>query len=193
MMNTTLHQLTDDIENTINTIKSKFLAPITFFGGNLKEQELYEGITSVNKNNVEYELTPDNTKEYSILVDGITYHMRSVYNTYYIGSLFNINNNVFMRITMNGKLSLLKYQYTKASPGAPMPGGGFSGGYVQTITKEFLLKKDGSLLKLGRWKFKKKMKEYFSDCPELTDRIETKIFRFKNTEEIINFYNSSCK
>ena len=41
--------------------------------------------------------------------------------------------------------------------------------------------------------FEKKAIEYFSDCPELVQKIKAKVFRKRDIEEIVKYYNSNCE
>jgi hypothetical protein len=36
-------------------------------------------------------------------------------------------------------------------------------------------------------------RSYFSDCPDLAEKIMEREFKFKNKEQIIDYYNNQCK
>ena len=42
------------------------------------------------------------------------------------------------------------------------------------------------------YSFKKKMSEYFKDCPELVKRINKKEFKAKDTIDMVKFYHTQC-
>lgn len=49
------------------------------------------------------------------------------------------------------------------------------------------------LLRLDEENYEPALKQMLRDCPELTDQIGRKKFKFKNLENIITFYNKSCE
>jgi len=40
--------------------------------------------------------------------------------------------------------------------------------------------------------FKNKIRKFFSDCPELVEKINDKIFKRKHIEEVIEYYKLNC-
>ncbi|AWA30705.1 hypothetical protein HYN48_11750 [Flavobacterium magnum] len=64
---------------------------------------------------------------------------------------------------------------------------------IENVT--FYLKREndeyaGKLWGLFNWK--KMTKDYFKDCPELIEKIESKEFTSKNIPEMVDFYNNIC-
>ena len=69
------------------------------------------------------------------------------------------------------------------------------------LPKHYYVKKpnDDKLTLLGRYnplfsnELKQNVLQYFSDCKNLTDKIENKEFRFRDgIEEMVNYYNENC-
>jgi hypothetical protein len=56
-----------------------------------------------------------------------------------------------------------------------------------------LQKGNGELKRPKGLTFKKDMINYFSDCPKLVEKIESKDFRKDDLESIVRFYNSNCR
>ena len=40
--------------------------------------------------------------------------------------------------------------------------------------------------------FRKKMKKYFADCPDLVNKLQNKEFRFNSLGAAVNYYNNEC-
>lgn len=58
----------------------------------------------------------------------------------------------------------------------------------------FVLQKgDEELKKINGWSFKKNMRGYFNDCPQLAEKIETKEFKEGDIKLIVNTYNFDCQ
>ncbi|WP_321307361.1 hypothetical protein [Marinifilum fragile] len=84
---------------------------------------------------------------------------------------------IFIKIYVDGKIKLYQHYST------PMYGN--SG-------KVWYLKKEDHPLKLVVDFSRKKMMKYFSDCPELVKKIESKEFKSKDIIQVVQFYNSHC-
>ncbi|PXY03082.1 hypothetical protein DF185_03045 [Marinifilum breve] len=84
---------------------------------------------------------------------------------------------IFIKIYVDGKIKLYQHYST------PMYGNN---------GKVWYLKKEDQPLKLVADFGRKKMKKYFSDCPELVKKIESKEFKGKDIIQIVQFYNSNC-
>lgn len=79
--------------------------------------------------------------------------------------------------------------------GAP----GFQGGHSYNITHSYL-RKTGSdeAIHLGSsdWmskNFKKAASNFFSDCPKLVEKLQSREYRKRDLKEVIDFYNSECE
>ena len=80
---------------------------------------------------------------------------------------------LFMQILTEGYLSLLAFQPPN----------------IMTYDGRLLQKKDGQLLEVPGIGFKKSMAKFFSDCPDLANKINAGEFGSKDLTEIINQYN----
>jgi hypothetical protein len=109
----------------------------------------------------------------------------------------------FFKVKQRGKVSL--YYSIKTNNSAPMGGmnmggAGFSVGFSTSTEVYYIAKNDDDqIIKLfnlfGTSKriFKKIIPLFFSDCPDLLDRIDSKEYRKRDIVEIVNFYNYKCK
>jgi len=76
---------------------------------------------------------------------------------------------------------------------------GSSGRWEKYSVSNYYVSKDGGITKkltttgtLFTKSFKKVTSEYFSDCPELVQKIQDYTFTKKDIEKIVLFYNESC-
>ena len=89
--------------------------------------------------------------------------------------------NVFLKLEMDGYLKL------------------FSSYYQKNMTNTFFIKHlfvfqkgNEELKKIGGWSFKKNMRGYFDDCPQIAEKIENKEFKEGDIKLIVNTYNFDC-
>lgn len=70
--------------------------------------------------------------------------------------------------------------------------GDMTGGNSINLERFVLQKGEGDLKRPKGLTFKKDMADYFSDCPALIEKIESKDFRKNDLEFVVRFYNSNC-
>jgi len=78
--------------------------------------------------------------------------------------------------------------YTVTQGGFGLAGSGSFYNYGVLI----LVKKDGTMVDSSTGSFKNKIRKFFSDCPELVEKINDKIFKRKHIEEVIEYYKLNC-
>lgn len=110
---------------------------------------------------------------------------------------FLLNNSEkytsFEEVTAGKKAELYTLSYHMRSLGAAGPS-------IRFETLEFYVKKptEENLTKLGMYdpiigNLKEKVIHYFSDCPELKEKVLSKDFKVrKDMEAIVDFYNNEC-
>lgn len=102
-----------------------------------------------------------------------------------------------------GKVSLYTQDITGYSNGAFVPtgfGGGMwiAGGSSYQIKDLFVQRTEDEMAthlgsnQLFSKNFKKAASEYFSDCPNLVQKIKDKEYKKKDIKEIVVFYNNQC-
>jgi hypothetical protein len=106
---------------------------------------------------------------------------------------------VLMKMITEGKINL--YKITTTGTSAPMGFGGMGMGMGMSYSYEnYYVCRDNSdivikLTTLGTFmgeNFIKAASEYFNDCIDLVNKIENKVYRKKDIEEIVKFYNTKC-
>ncbi|MCX7768195.1 MAG: hypothetical protein N2110_04120 [Flavobacteriales bacterium] len=92
-------------------------------------------------------------------------------------------NSVFMMAVVRGEVSLFRHTYRRKK----------AGGY-ETEEQDYFEKKNQNLIPVpsGR-KFRETMSEYFSDYPDLVQKIHSKEYTEANTEDIALDYNEWVK
>lgn len=115
----------------------------------------------------------------------------------------NKKSEALYRVLADGKVKLYAREHASFGTSAQVPGTGIAGGappmYYSTggwSYNEVLLLKEGedtpypvvqgNILK----SFRKGMMEYFSDCPELVQKIDDKVYKRDDLEQIVEDYNN---
>jgi hypothetical protein len=163
-------------------------------------ESLQYRITYLDSNGDLQKLKPKEIKEYGFRYAGQNIIMRSVYNTLYLGSIFNINRFLFMKLKLDGNLCYLEFTFSRNSGGGNYggPAGGFGGpiynpGDDYEISRRILLKKNGDMIRVPQFGFKGDMKKFLKECPEVVDRIDANVFDAASTYDMVKLYNDICK
>ncbi len=112
-----------------------------------------------------------------------------------------------MEVLLIGKVSLYKvhnFEYYDFRSDAMYVQNGFGSGNIgpygkYSINNYYVSKDNGIAKKLTTTgtlfvkNFKKPASDYFSDCPELVQKIQSYKFTKKDIEKIVLFYNESCR
>ncbi|MEQ8238466.1 MAG: hypothetical protein RIA69_04595 [Cyclobacteriaceae bacterium] len=177
-----------------DTITVTFNIPIKFFTQEPNYEKLQYKIKYFDSTGKKIVLRPDNAKEIRFKYDNENVRMLSRHNSLGLGNIFSMSTNIFLKLETDGKLKLFNYYYTQSSPGMHNAStGAMTGGYSYSVERYILQKGDGELKRPKSLTFKKDMVEYFSDCPALVEKIESKDFRKNDLEFIVNYYNSNCR
>jgi hypothetical protein len=138
-------------------------------------------------------LRPDDADEIRFSYEGMEVRMISCINTLG-GGLFSTSSRIFLKLEIEGQLRLYRFYYRQTTPGfyGGGAGVGYSSGASYTIDNFVFQKGDGPLKQPKTLGWKKDMLDYFSDCPTLRDRIESKDLRRKEIEAIVLYYNQNC-
>lgn len=182
------------IFNKNDTVNVTMNIPIKFFTQEPNYEKLQYKIKYFDSTGVKKVLRPEDAVEIRFTYEYEKIRMLSRQNTLGLGNIFSMSSNIFLRIEIDGDLKLFNYYYTQSSPEMYNASTGITtGGYSYSVEKYILQKGDGELKRPKGLAFKKDMIEYFSDCPELVDKIESKDFRKNDLESIVRFYNSNCR
>lgn len=167
-----------------------FNIPVKFFTGEPIYERLQYKVKYFDSEGKRKILRADDAKEIQFTIGHENVRMLSRYNSLGIGGIFPANNNIFLRLVIDGKLRLFKYYYTQIPSDMDKTSAGTD---FDDVEKCVLQKGDGELKKPKVSTFKKDMADYLSDCPELVEKIQNKDFRKADIESIVEFYNTSCK
>lgn len=137
-------------------------------------------------------LRPEDADEIRFNYLGMDVRMISCANTFDAGSIFSSSPKIFLKIEIDGPLKLYRFYYTQTTGGSFNAGGGYAPGMTYTVDNLIFQKGNGPLKRPRSIGWKKDMLEYFSDCPALRDRIESKDLRKKEIEAIVMYYNQNC-
>jgi hypothetical protein len=137
-------------------------------------------------------LRPAEAEEIRFKYLGAEVRMISCANTFDAGSIFSASPKIFLKLEIDGFLKLYRFYYTQATGGSFNAGGGYSPGMSYTVDNLIFQRGNGPLKRPRSLGWKKDMLEYFSDCPSLSDRIESKDLRKKEIEAIVMYYNQNC-
>ena len=163
----------------------------------LTQEPNYEKIQSKIKyydsNGNKITLKPSQAKEIRFNDGFFEVRMLSRYNSLGLGGLFSIHNYIFLKLETDGYLKLFRYYYTQHSAGTyNSTTGTMTGGYSYNVESYILQKGDSELVRPSGYMFRKDMKEYFSDCPELSKKIEDRELRKDDMESIVRYYHLHC-
>lgn len=172
-----------------DTIVVTFNIQVDFFTREPNYKKLQYKIKYYDATGKKIVLRPGQAKEIQFQHGGKTVRMLSRSNSLRLG-----NSNIYLKLEIDGTLKLFNYYYTQSSPGMYNSSTGTTtGNYSYGVEKYILQRGDGELKRPKGLTFKKDMVEYFSDCPALIEKIESKAFRKNDLEFIVNFYNSNCR
>ena len=86
-------------------------------------------------------------------------------------------------------------EYSFSGTGYMLNPNGFGGSVSGSFYKYgsgILVKKDGTMVDPSTGSFRKKMREFFADCPVLVEKINNKVYKRNQIEEIIEYYKVNC-
>lgn len=175
-----------DTQNVVFNIPFRFLSKVPNF------ERLQIRVRYYDASGKLVTLKPDDAEEIRFMLGREQIRMLSRPNT--LGAnIFSNQKNIFLRLKIDGPLKMFHYYYTQTSPGMYSGAtGGMSAGYSYSVENRILQKNNGELKRPRGLSFRKDMREYFSDCPQLIERIEAKDFRRSDMEAIVRFYNLNC-
>lgn len=70
--------------------------------------------------------------------------------------------------------------------------GGVGGGSFYKYGSGILVKKDGTMVDPSTGSFRKKMREFFSDCPDLVNKLNDKVYKRNQLDQVIEYYKVNC-
>jgi len=155
--------------------------------------------------NINFKTENSKTKKYDFKdLKRVKIYNGDNFTTYIKARVADKNSDIVIEEVVLGKMNLYKKVTQGHMVGAPM-GGGIGGGapmmttHYYSISSYYVRKKNeievthlGSTSLFSK-NFKKAASEYFSDCTSLVSKIQNKEFKKRDIEEIVTYYNTSCK
>ena len=163
--------------------------PTDLFGKPLL-QYMQDNIEFVNRKDEVTILKANEIIQFRFDLESETYLYYSFINQIKPKVFWSVEDRIFMQVVEQGKLTLLIGYNNKAAGTAYRDDTGTSGGSGTVASKEYYLHKKGEALKIvRRLSFRKYMRDYFKDCPELIEEITNKKLKIKDLPEIVMTYN----
>ena len=176
-----------------DTIDVTFNIPIKMFKQEPNYEKLQYKVKYFDSTGKKLTLRPDNAKEIQFKNENENVRMLSRYNSLRSGKFLLMSSNIFLKLLTDGELKLFNFYYTQSSPDMyDASTGDMTGGNSINLERFVLQKGEGDLKRPKGLTFKKDMADYFSDCPALIEKIESKDFRKNDLEFVVRFYNSNC-
>jgi predicted Zn-ribbon and HTH transcriptional regulator len=176
-----------------DTVDVTFNIPFTLLGNQPDFQRLQKKVKYYDASGNRKVLKPDQAREIQFSYDSQQVRMLSrAYKG--AGSIFSITKTQFIKLEVDGEVKMFAYYDTRPSAGTihnslgkTIPAGG-----VRQVKVELMQKQEGELKRLKTFTFRQDMITFFNDCPQLSQKIESREFRRMDLASIITFYNTSC-
>ncbi|MFC2151023.1 hypothetical protein ACFLSE_00730 [Bacteroidota bacterium] len=173
-----------------DSLNVSFNIPARTFKDEPHFEEMQYEISFINEEGEVKTLSPNELKAIEFSYNNSMYKMVSVKNTFEDSKL----THLLLKLEIDGPLKLYSYWNKGSSSTMYNPANGGVSGGRNTTEKTFMLQKENDKpFPVKTLSFKKRMINYFNDCPELCTKIESQEFRKRDIKAIVNYYNSSCK
>jgi len=180
-----------------DTVSATFFVSILPFSKEINYAYIQEEIKFKDEENKLKKLYPEQAKEYRLYYKQDT--IRMISHSFITGrpNVNSISYTLFLKLESKGNLSTYCHYTNNFGGYTPIDNGGVYAGGVSTIgtsnTQFYLFQKgNGKLKKPLKLGFIKDMRQYFSDCESLVQKIEDKTFKRKDLKEIAEYYNNNC-
>ena len=184
--NVIAHKVIGQIFLSNDTINVTFRIPTNGFSGKINYAKLQRNVKYIDSSGKQVKLNPDIATEIRFRFKGKSIRMISVPRKGWNSGISLTNDNIFLRIVIDGNVKMFIYYYN-----VPIPVN--SNGSAIGTEGDYLLRKGDELLKcIENIKFESIVKEYFSDCSDLVAKINEREMNRDYLEWIINFYNKNC-
>jgi len=182
------------ITNDGDTVRTVFLVPVRMLSNSLTWEKLQWKVRYSDQDNQAHNLMPDQASEFCFTYRGIPVRFLSRKNTIKASnSGFNPAPKIFLRLILDGTLKLFRFYeysgYTESTPASPDPVMNESPSWEEV---NILQKNNEDLFRSGNGFFRKDMREYFSDCPDLAEKINNRTYKPEDLERIVKEYNETC-
>jgi len=175
-----------------DTVSVKFYIPFRVFSGKINFSSIQKKINYFDDENNLKSLSADEAIAYSFNYKGEDIRMIShTYATADQSKLGAYSYSIFFKLELKENLTVYSQENETFIP--------FIGhnilsifGFAVVNQKYFFEKSNGSFIRADKYKFKKDISNFFSDCEVLANKIRQKIFTNKEIFEIAEYYNNNC-
>ncbi len=147
-------------------------------------QYLHFGVKFLDKNNVPREMKPHQAKEIRFVYNNKTTRLIAHADYLNLGQkMFKSRKTyIFLKLEVKGKLKLFSYYHTQH---VSMD--------FSFQSKMMIFQKGNDLLFIpSNMRFRRSMKKYLKDCPEVVKRLKLKLYGKGDEIEIAKAYNEKC-
>lgn len=145
---------------------------------------LQKKIVFFNSRGKRYKLRPDDIESLEFEYFGRKYLMYSVDDNL----TFSRFRKILLKVEQDGYLK--RFIYFERQSGGFYGSNGMYNSSSYTVAIDVLKKGNGPLYRVGSFRFKKYMAEYFRDYPKLAEKISNKELRYRDLNTIIDLYNT---
>lgn len=177
-----------------DTVHVRFNVRVNLISQKIKIERIQNKIKCYDSLNTKKTLKPDMAKELVIADSSDTVRMLSRTNNLGLGGASS-GKFIFLKIITDGNLKLFKYYWSESSTSYSITANGAMSGSTYGEFEDWILQKnDEPLFRINSsLSFRRDIKAYLSDCPELVKRIEERRYRSRNMALIVDLYNNDCK
>jgi len=177
-----------------DTVQVVFDVPMNMTTQDPDYEQLQFRVKYITADGKKAELNPTDAQAISFNYGPFFIKMVSVNNNLGLGPVAEKFKKVFLKQEVDGMVTVFSYYFAESAPGLAMgiqssPTNPYSYGLDSFI----LLREGGILTRVKALNFKHEMTAYFSDCPGVVSRLESRAWREKDLAIIVDFYNRSCK
>jgi hypothetical protein len=176
------------VNNYKDTVKVEFKVPVND-SGIVDVEKLLCDVGYNDKSHIEGILNVDMVLEICFVYKGEVFRFSSIANNIAHDHRSDCGySSVFLRSMLKGKVSILMY-YGKY-------GSGTADRWVYPGTRYYgqpIFMKGTQTLLVPESGFRKKISSYFSDSPQLAQKIKQKVYKREDLVAIVEEYNSNCK
>lgn len=174
------------INNDKERINAIFDIPVNWVSEEINFGAIQFQIKYFDENDKKQKLNLSSIYEIGFEYMGEKIVLRSLQNTIELGNYIGDSSYILLRLMKEDLISEYSYSGTGYMVNASGTGSFYSYG------SGILVKKDGTMADPSTGSFKKRMSEFFSDCPELAQKINDKIYKRKDLYIIIEEYKNNC-
>ncbi|MGB3463885.1 MAG: hypothetical protein WBA74_01385 [Cyclobacteriaceae bacterium] len=169
-----------------DTLEVVMKIPVNYIDDQPDFLKLQKGIKYFNENNRKEKILPVNARLIKIDYFGTEYYMESVPLKELPGSILAGEKRIFVQRLVGGYQNLYSYYAMERD---------LIAGTGMIIAQSYLLQTGEGVFYFvgdGPASFRKRMREYYFDCPEVMKKVEDKIFRFQDIVKMVKYYNEYC-